>query len=110
VALDPKVIDELKSKHGSAVHIHIPADDFDDELDIVVKRPPRAEWKRFRTMLFNDEQKPEALETLACACVIYPEAADFKKLLVDRPALAEKVGGQCSDLAGGGGEAQAKKL
>lgn len=110
MALDQKTIDELKAQHGSAIHIHIPANEYDDEIDIVVKRPPRAEYKRFRAMLFDDAQKPEALETLACACVIYPEPAEFKKLLIDRPALAEKVGGKCSEAAGGGGEAQAKKL
>ena len=108
--LDEKILGALKAQHGSAIHINIPANDYDDEIDIVIKKPPRAEYKRFRAMLFDEAQKPEALETLACACVIYPEIAEFRKLLTERPALGDKVGGKCSDAAGGGGEAQAKKL
>ena len=107
--LDDKQIEALKAQHGSAIHIYIPADAYDDEIEIVVKRPPRAEYKRFRAMLFDEAQKPDALETLALACVIYPSVADFKNMLIDRPALGDTVGRKCSEAAGGGGEAQAKK-
>lgn len=110
MALDPKIIDELKAQHGSAFHIHIPESKYDGAVDIVVKRPPRAEWKRFRAMLFDPEQKPNALETLAKVCVIYPDAAAFAELLNERPALAEKIGDQCTEVAGGGGSVEAKKL
>ena len=110
MALEQKLIDDLKAAHGSAVHIHIPETKFDAELDIVFKRPPRAEWKRFRSMIFDDAQKPDALETLAKACVLHPSPEEFVRLLAERPALAEKVGGELTGLAGGGGEAEAKKL
>ena len=107
MALDEKVIEELKAKHGSAFHLPFPKTANDDELDIVVKRPPRAEYKRFRSMLFNESLKPEALETLAKACVVYPDGAAFEALSNVRPALAEAVGGKVAELAGGG-ETEAK--
>jgi hypothetical protein len=108
--LEQKLIDQLKSEHGTAVHIRIPETTFDAELDIVVKRVPRGEWKRYRAMLYVDDQRSEALEVLAKACVVYPPAAEFAALLNERPALAEKIGNQLTVLAGGGGEAEAKKL
>lgn len=108
--LDEKAVEDLKAKHGSAIRIYIPETKFDEEIEIFVKKPSRAEYKRFRAMLVNVEEKADALETLALACVIHPEPADFKKMLNDRPALADKVGGQLSDFCGGGGEAEAKKM
>lgn len=110
MALEQKLIDELKAQHGSAYVIEVPETKYDPAVDIVVKRPPRGEWKRFRAMLFADDQKSEALETLAKACVLHPPAAEFAALLADRPALAEKIGSVLTELAGGGGEAEAKKL
>lgn len=104
-------IQELKSKHGEKLKvIPIPATEFDAECEVVIKRPPRGEYKRFRAMLFDEEQKAMALETLARSCVVFPEAADFNKMLDERPALAETIGGKCAEFAGAEGKVDAKKL
>lgn len=104
-------IRELKAKHGDKLKvIPVEATDFDPACEIVIKRPPRGEYKRFRKMLFDDDQKSEALETLARACVVYPESAEFSKLLEERPALAETVGGKAAEFAGAEGKTDAKKL
>lgn len=101
----------LKEKYGKRLAvIPIPATEWDPACEIVIKAPPRGEYKRFRSMLFNDEQKPEALETLAKACLVYPEPAQFQAMLEDRPALAETVGGHAAELAGAEGKIDAKKL
>lgn len=104
-------IKALKEKHGDKLKvITIPATDFDAETEIVVKRPPRGEYKRFRAMLFDDAEKANAMETLAKACVVYPEGSGFQALLEERPGLAEVVGGKCAELAGMEGKVDAKKL
>lgn len=104
-------ISALKAKHGDKLKvIPIPATEFDPECEVVIKRPPRGEYKRFRAMLFDEEQKAGALETLARSCVVYPEPAEFNKMLDERPALAETVGGKCAEFAGAEGKVDAKKL
>lgn len=104
-------IKELKEKHGKRIAVvPIPATEWDEACEIVVKAPPRGEYKRFRKMLFDDTEKADALETLAKACVIHPELQQFQKMLDDRPALAETVGGKAAELAGAEGKVDAKKL
>lgn len=99
----------LKEKHGEKLKvIPVPATEFDAETEIVIKRPSRGEYKRFRTMLFDDAQKADAVETLAKNCVVYPE--NFAALLEDRPALADLVGGKAAEFAGAEGKIDAKKL
>ena len=99
----------LKEKHGDKLKIiPIPATDFDPEAEIVIKRPSRGEYKRFRSALFDDATKADAIETLARSCVVYPE--NFAALLEDRPALAELVGGKAVEFAGAEGKIDAKKL
>lgn len=100
----------LKAQHGNKLlKVTIPATEFDEETIVVLKRPPRAEYKRFRSML-HDDQKADALETLGKSCVVYPDAVAFQAMLDERPALAEVVGGRAAEFAGLEGKAEAKKL
>lgn len=110
MALDQKLLEDLKAKHGSAFPIHIPETEFDAALDVAVRRPPRGEWKRYRAMLFDEAQRADALETLTKACVVHPSAEEFAALLNDRPALVSTIGNIITEkLAGAGGEAEVKK-
>lgn len=103
---------QIQSKHPTAKLsvVTLPATDFDGEVEIVIKRPSRGEYKRFRSMLFDDGLKQDALETLARNCVAYPEPEGFSALLEERPGIAETIGGKLVDLAGLEKTVAAKKL
>lgn len=106
--MDEKKIEELKAQHGQVAIVSYKATEFDPAGEVVVRRPARAEWKRFRTMRLDDAEQPDALEMLARACIVYPDAADVQRLFDTRPALADAIGARVSDLAGGGAS-EAKK-
>jgi hypothetical protein len=78
--------------------------------EIVVKSPPRAEWKRFRAMYLDPAQRPLALETLLFGCLVHPDAAGLNAILERRPAFAEVFGEKLASAAGLGTEAVEKKL
>lgn len=107
--MDEAQLASLKAKYGTVFEIKIPASDYDDAVSVFVKRVPKADWKRFRSMASDDAQRADALETLTWACVVYPDAAGFGAMLEERPGLAEKIGGKLVDMAGGEKSAEVKK-
>lgn len=109
--IDDDIVARLKAEHGDDLAlVSIPETQWDDELEVVLRRPPRAEWKRFRSMLSDPTQKSDALETLARACVVHPEAKAFGELLKKRPGLAETIGNEAAEFGGVSAKATAKKV
>jgi hypothetical protein len=109
--MEASEIAALKAKFGDKLKlIPIPADEFEPACEVVVKKPPRGEYKRFRSMSLDADERADAIETIARACVVYPDAAGFSALLEDRPALAEVVGNKVLEMAGAEGKIEAKKL
>lgn len=77
---------------------------------VVCKAPSRAEYKRFRAMIIDPGQRPNALETLLVACVVWPTRNEVHALLDRRPGLAEVFGDKLAGIAGVGEDLVEKKL
>lgn len=67
--------------------------------DLVLKAPPRSEWKRYRSMVLSD-QKADASQTLVSACLLYPPHDIFQQIVESRPAVLDKVANKVAELAG----------
>lgn len=78
--------------------------------DIVVKAPPRAEWKRYKTMVLDPAKRVEANATLVMATVVYPPLDVFDLIVNDRPAIIERVWDYVTDLAGASDAVVEKKF
>ncbi len=89
-------IAEFEATHKRIAHVV----GKDDAWECVFRRPTRAEFKRFRAQLHNDEQKADAQENLARSCVVHPPATGFDALLEDFPAIPEACGKALGELAG----------
>jgi CTP:molybdopterin cytidylyltransferase MocA len=105
-----RIIDEQRQRHGKIVVLEAEATEWDDAIFVIVKRPPRSEFKRYRAMLFDDAQRPDAHETLTRACVVYPEGEAFMRILADQPALAQSIANKLIEAAGGDRELHVKKF
>ena len=78
--------------------------------DFALKAPPRVEWKRYRSMLFDPAKKAEANQTLVTACLAWPPHDIFALLCEDRPALVDKIANYLCELAGTDDEVVEKKF
>lgn len=94
MAIEQKRIDELKAQHGE---IHLLTF---DAVQVIVRPPGRAQWKRFRALTTDEKRRPDALETLFRDCLLFPAAADLEATLDRYPALGETFGAQLVELAG----------
>jgi len=110
MALADDEIAQLRSKHGIVALVSFKESSFAAAAEVVVKMPPRGEYKRYRAMLFDDSQRPMALETLARACTVYPDKDALEKMEIDRPSMWERVGARVQVLAGGDDDVSVKKL
>ena len=94
MAIDQKVIDELKAKHQDLTQLS------QDETDILVKPPTRPQWKRFRAFMSDERKRPDAMEQLLRDCLVYPELTELDAMLERRPGLAESFGSSVVEMAG----------
>lgn len=78
--------------------------------DIVLKAPPRQEWKRFRSMVLDPTKKADANQTLVQACLVHPPLDIFHVICEDRPALLDKAAEKVAELAGVDDEVIEKKF
>lgn len=79
---------------------------------IKVRRPGRAEYKRYLASVGKAEdhqQRAELLENLLIAH-LESERGDFEQMAEERPGLVETFGGKLLELLGLGAEVAAKKL
>lgn len=102
---DPALIAKLKSEHGSDLRLVVT-----DDAEIVLRPPHKGEWAAFRAMAQEKDKKQFAQEDLSRACVIYPERAEFDKLLDKRPGLGDALSDVAGELAVGAEKIVAKKL
>ena len=93
--LTDEQIQALKSKHGSTLTLLSAANNH-----VVVRPPSRGEWKRYRTQMHDDAQRPDAAEHLLRACIVHPDSAQVEALLNRLPGLAESFGAAVLELAG----------
>jgi hypothetical protein len=103
--IDPKVLEDLKAKHGEVVVLS----DEETGTEIVVRKPPRAAYKRFRSMAFDPKKQADAAESLMVDCVVHPSNDAWNALLDVYPALAETFAPEVLKLAGASQSVEAKK-
>lgn len=73
----------------------------DLDIEILVKPPSRAEWSRFRAMVNEDGQRPQAMRTLLLNCILEPSRGDFEAgPLSTYPGLSESFGADLVKMAG----------
>lgn len=105
IAIPTETLASLKSKYGKRLH-EVVVPDEPETFAVIV--PSRDAWRKFVTLLADDDTKADAFEAIAIECVVYP--APFEPLLDDRPALAMTLGNKVSELAGLHKRSDAKKL
>jgi len=101
-AIDPNVVTDLKTRHPD---IDLYA--LDTSAGAIVFRPPsRVAWKRFQAL----SGKPEAVEALACDCVLFPDRAGFQAMLERAPGIVVPITTKLVEYAGALEKAEAEKL
>lgn len=98
-------LDDLRAAHGVDI-TRLDA----SGVTVVVRAPTRAEYKRFRAESLDDKRRADAVENLCRSCVVWPDAAEFSRILDRKPALADIFGAKVLDAAGATAEAEAVKL
>jgi hypothetical protein len=96
-------IDKLKAEHGEVFLVDVCL------TMVAFKRCSRGEYKRFRAAVTDERKKADALETLARACVVYPEPKEFDQFLDKYPAAADVIGSKVLEVAGAVEAEAAKK-
>lgn len=100
-----ELVPGLKQKHGDDIHL-VTA----EEEQVIVRVPSQAEYQRFLDHAAEKAKRTRAHETLTRSCVVYPEAAEFDRLLERRPGIATVVGDKLTELAGAVEHVEVKKL
>ena len=103
--IDPTIAAALKDKHGPDLHVlsH-------DGVEIVVKRPGKAEYRRFRHMTLDERRKEDAAETFVRDCTVLPDAKALAAEFEVRPGLIDTFAGKLIELAGTAKECEAVPL
>lgn len=68
--------------------------------------PSRVQWHSFREASLDPKRRRNAMENLAKACAIEPNAEELDKLFARKPALAETLAINAGKLAGLDDEAE----
>lgn len=103
--IDPATLDALREKHGELHELPL-----GEGEAVLVRRPRRADYKKFRGKADREATRADALEILARDCIVWPDVAAFEAMLERRPALADVVGGKLLELAGLSEDPDTKKL
>lgn len=104
-AIPKEIIERLKAE-GHEVYI-LTAEE--SGLQVAVKKPGRAEYRRFKDQRVDPGKRTVATENLFLACLLHPSKEEFQKILADAPALADAFGETILDKLGGAEEASVKK-
>lgn len=94
---------ELESAHGEIVAVHTVLG------ECAFKRPSRADYKRYMSLLFNEKTRDQAQEVIVRACVIHPSKDEFNKMLDTAPGIATSCSGPVLELAGQVAEPEVRK-
>ena len=89
-------IAEFETTHNRIAHVI----GKDKAWEVVVRKPTRSEFKRFKAMVHNPSQAPDAMEHLIRTCVVYPSRDALDALLEDFPALPAAFDSQLAELVG----------
>lgn len=92
---DPALVEQLRAKHGELFELT------EGGETVLVKRPSRADYRKFRHDRMDDKRREFAAEELFEACLVHPELDEFDAVLDRKPALADLFGHVISEIAGG---------
>lgn len=98
-------LDALKAQHGAGKVFTLVR----GEVTIALRKPTRAEYRRFVMKLQDKTELYDANEELVRACVLEPSGAALEAILDEWPGLVTDVGGELLMLAGMQAKAEAKK-
>lgn len=107
-SLTDEQLDRIKAENPG-IELHLVSSP-ETGVEVVVRKPKEDEWRRFRAMQADDEQRPGALRLLAIHSAVFPKGGDFMALLAEHPGLAETVGAKLVKIAGVDGTATSRKL
>ncbi len=102
--MDQATIDALKAKHGEIYELSACGE------IVIIRKPSKAAYNKYRTYLFDDERRHTAMETLLTDCVVDPDKESFFAIIDRLPGLAETFGSECARLAGNTKQVEVKKL
>lgn len=90
MSLTDEALAELETKHKRIARVRGKANaDGSHPWEIVIRKPTRAEYKRFRSHVSNENTKADATELLVRAVVVFPTPDAFDALLEEWPAIPE---------------------
>jgi hypothetical protein len=99
LSLTEEKIAELKERHGEGQLVAITVDSSTGE-QVVIRRPSRAEWKKFRAHGSDDKRRQHAPENLVRECSVFPDVDRLNALLDRYPGLVETLTIELVQLAG----------
>lgn len=96
MVISDDILKAVKEKHGG-VELHL----FGNRHGQAVFRlPSEHEYQRFIDEQVNPETKGAAMKTLVISCAVYPEAAEFRSMIANRPGLVLTFGNELIQEAG----------
>jgi hypothetical protein len=83
---------KVEAAHPGMIRCTGPKDDAGvPEWEVLVRRPTRPEFKRYRARLRDPQWAPEATEEMITDMILRPDRPGFQKLLDTWPALCEGI-------------------
>lgn len=101
-------LDKLKVEHGE-VHL-LKASSDEGEFFVVVKRPTRPQYKRFKSLATDEKRRVDAGEWLVLECLVHPSREDFQIALERHPGLGDSYAEDVLKIAGVGATVDVKKF
>lgn len=98
MALEQSEIDAAKAAHPNSAKVSL----LDGEVQVLVRRPSRPEWKTYRQAALSADasKNAQAAEILFQCCCILPDKSGLKTLLDEHPAVVESCLPVLAKMAG----------
>ena len=106
--LTDAIIAELKQKNpGESLH-KLVSDD--KKYIIVVKAPNTHLWRNFRNHTSDPQLRAGALAKLVETTLVWPDYAEWDRMVTERPGLSEAFGSEIVAIAGANITVESAKL
>lgn len=102
--MDASKLAELKAQHpeGKALSVEVRG----HGIEVFIRPPARAEYRRFRTAAFDERKRADSGETLVRSVIVYPDATALDAMLEKFPGLVETFLERVLELAGAGAKVE----
>lgn len=102
--------EELAAVEGEGYLIPLVNEGVGIDVELIVRSPNRAQYKRFVASSMDDKKRLSAVENLVTECVVWPDRQRLEQLLEARPGLMMAISEKLMELAGIFEDVQIKKL